>query len=409
MKKYILFFVFFLLLLGGFFYYSKNYQKNSQNYLKTNLKETIIPSAKAVSEEKKYTIKKFEIKKGSTFGSLMAKAGIDSREAQEMYKNLKDIYNLTNIRLGRTFDFYYNRKTDALEKIVYQIDTQDNLEIFKKDNIWTGEIKKINYEIKIKTGEGEVKTSMYQAAKDGGVDERVIIALANAFQWTIDFAMDSQVGDKFKVVYEERYLDGKYVMPGRILAGKYINKGKEFKVFYFEEDENNKGYFDEEGNSVQKMFLRAPVEFKYISSGYTTGTRRVMEVGLVGRHRAIDYAAAIGTPIRAVGDGVVTFAGWSSIGYGNFTKIRHNATYSTNYAHQSKIIVKVGQRVKQGQIIGYVGSTGYSTGPHLHFEMVKNGQKINPLKEVLPPGKPIKKENRARFFKEIEKYQKLLN
>ena len=249
---------------------------------------------------------------------------------------------------------------------------------------------------------------MYQAALDNNIDIRAIIELANAFQWTIDFAMDPRTGDTFKFIYEERFLDGEYVMPGQILAGYYINAGKKFSIYYFEESEDNKGFFDENGNSVQKMFLKAPVAFKYISSGYTTGKRIIMEFGLSGPHRAIDYAAPLGTPIRTVGDGTVTFAGWNSHGYGNFTSIRHNGTYSTNYAHQSKIIVRAGQKVKQGEVIGYVGSTGYSTGPHVHFEMVKNGVKINPLKEILPPGKPIKNENRDRFFETIKKYQEEL-
>lgn len=275
--------------------------------------------------------------------------------------------------------------------------------------IWKAEIIPIPYEIKIKTAQGEVETSMYQAAIDNNIDIRAIIELANAFQWTIDFAMDPRIGDTFKFIYEERYLDGEYVMPGKILAGQYINAGEKYEVYYFEESEDNIGFFDADGNSVQKMFLKAPVEFRYISSGYTTGKRVVMELGMSGPHRAIDYAAPLGTPIRAVGDGTVTFAGWNSHGYGNLTSIRHNATYSTNYAHQSKIIVKVGQKVKQGEVIGYVGSTGNSTGPHLHFEMVKNGVKINPLEEVLPPGKPIKEENRERFFNEIKKWQEMLN
>jgi murein DD-endopeptidase MepM/ murein hydrolase activator NlpD len=159
---------------------------------------------------------------------------------------------------------------------------------------------------------------------------------------------------------------------------------------------------------VQKIFLKAPVAFKYISSGYTTGNRVIMEYGLSGPHLAIDYAAPIGTPIRTVGDGTVIFAGWKN-GYGYFTSVRHNGTYTTNYAHQSKIAVRVGQKVKQGETIGYVGSTGYSTGPHLHFEMVKNGVKINSLKEVLPPGEAIKEENQARFFEAIREWQGILN
>ena len=197
-------------------------------------------------------------------------------------------------------------------------------------------------------------------------------------------------------------------MPGKVLAGQYVNEGENHELYYFEETKDNIGYFDAEGNSAQKMFLKAPVEFRYISSGYTTGNRVVMEIGLSGQHRAVDYAAAMGTPIRAVGDGKVTSAGWSRAGYGNLISIRHNGTYSTNYAHLSKFAVKAGHSVKQGEVIGYVGSTGYSTGPHLHYEMVKNGTKIDPLKEVLPPGKAIAEENRARFLEEKKKLEVLL-
>jgi murein DD-endopeptidase MepM/ murein hydrolase activator NlpD len=195
-------------------------------------------------------------------------------------------------------------------------------------------------------------------------------------------------------------------MPGRILAGRYINDGEPYDVYYFEESEENSGFFDDQGNSVQKIFLKAPVAFKYISSGYTTGARYIAEFRTyTSSHMAIDYAAAIGTPVRSVGDGTVIYAGWNSQGYGNYISVRHNGTYTTNYAHLSKIYVGYGQKVTQGETIGAVGSTGFSTGPHLHYEMVKNGVKVNPLREVLPPGKPIKEENQERFFTEIKKWQ----
>ena len=367
--------------------------------------------------EKKDRIERIEIKDGSTYGAIMEDADIPGSVYMEIYDASHDLYDLVKIRLGRFVELIYDKDTDEFKELRYKIDTEDELFVRKKirdtasstdESYWEAEIKPIDYEIKVVRKEGVVESSVYMAAINNGIDERAIIDLANAFQWSIDFAMDPRVGDTFKMLYEERYLDGEYVMPGRILAGVYVNDGVEHDVYYFEESEDNIGYFDKDGNSVQKMFLKAPVEFKYISSGYTTGNRVVMEVGLHGPHRAIDYAAAIGTPIRAVGDGTVTFAGWSSVGYGNLTKIRHNGTYSTNYAHQSKFAVRRGQKVKQGQIIGYVGSTGYSTGPHLHFEMVKNGVKINPLKEVLPPGKPIKDENKERFFKLLEDYKKQL-
>jgi murein DD-endopeptidase MepM/ murein hydrolase activator NlpD len=250
---------------------------------------------------------------------------------------------------------------------------------------------------------------MYQAALDSDIDIRAIIELARAFQWTIDFVMDPREGDTFKFVYEARFLNGEYVMPGQVLAGRYVNQGQTYDVYYFEESKENKGFFDKEGNSVQKMFLKAPVDFKYISSGYTTGPRYIAAFRrYTSSHMAIDYAAAVGTPIRVVGDGTVVSAGWNSSGYGYLTTVRHNSTYTTRYAHQSRIAVAYGQKVRQGDVIGYVGSTGFSSGPHLHYEMIKNGAKINPLNEILPPGEPIKEENRERFEAQKAEYQKML-
>lgn len=381
-------------------------------------------------EVRKDRIEEIEILDDSTYGELMRESGIDYALAMEIYEVAKEKYDLVKIRVGRFIELVFDKDSDEFVELRYKIDSEDMLIVSKFDidenaktiasssdeiegeeekikSDWQAVIEPIPYDIEVVVGSGMVESSMYQAALDHDIDIRAIIELANAFQWSIDFAMDPRVGDEFKFVYEKRFLDGEYIMPGSVLAGYYVNEGTKYQVYYFEENEKNVGFFDENGNSVQKMFLKAPVEFRYISSGYTTGNRVVMEIGLSGPHRAIDYAAAIGTPIRTVGDGRVTFAGWKN-GYGYFTSIHHNSTYSTNYAHQSKILVSVGQKVKQGDIIGKVGSTGWSTGPHLHYEMVKNGAKINPQQEVLPPGEAIKEENKERFYKEIQDWQELL-
>lgn len=349
-----------------------------------------------------------------TYGELMEEAvGVSLSHA--IYQAASSTYDLARIRSGREIELTYEKDTDILKQVVYKIDSEDELvardsRYYKKatsSDGWIAFKRPIPYEIEIAVKGGRVDNSMYQAALDNDIDERAIIELANAFQWTIDFAMDPRKGDEFKFIYEERYLDGEYVMPGRVKAGYYVNDGTRYEIYYFEENEENRGFFDQNGNSVQKMFLKAPVAFKYISSGYTTGNRVVMEIGLSGPHRAIDYAAPVGTPIRTVGDGTVIFAGWKR-GYGYLTSVHHNGTYTTNYAHQSRIAVRYGQKVEQSQTIGYVGNTGWSTGPHLHYEMVKNGVKIDPLKEVLPPGEPIKDENKKRFFEEIRQWQEML-
>lgn len=414
MLKKIFIFAVFIALISSIFYFSNNSQgffnqDNNEN------KETV-----EVQREPQDNKKLVEITAGSTFGELMTEAGISPSLSNAIYDQAFDSYDLATVKAGHFFELFFDPATDEFKKLVYKIDSEDELIVTyqnnevevassSEDSLFNliVEVKPIDYEVKIVTKEGEVKTSMYVAALENDIDERAIIEFANAFQWTIDFAMDPRVGDTFKFVYEERYLDGEYQMPGKVLAGQYINAGTKYQVYYFEETENNIGYFDENGNSVQKMFLKAPVAFRYISSGYTTGARYLEAFDIYTGHRAIDYAADYGAPIQAVGDGTVIMATYNG-SYGNMVQIRHNGTYQTNYGHMSKFAVSKGDKVKQGDIIGYVGSTGLSTGPHVHFEMVKNGVKINPLTEILPPGEAIASENQDRFFNEIAKWQEML-
>ncbi len=395
------------------FFISKNKAKDNKNEtLQVSASQEEVPVQKV--EDKRIYL---EVKEKDTYGKLMEDAGMGGNMANAIYEAAESIYDLSKVRLGKSLEFVYEKDTSELKELVYKVDSEEELSVkntkfypqASSGVSWVAEKRKIAYEVKLVVKGGEVQSSMYQAALDNDIDERAIIELADAFQWSIDFALDPRVGDEFRFVYEERYLDGKYVAPGKVLAGYYINAGQRYETYYFHESDDNKGYFDAEGNSAQKMFLKAPVSFKYISSGFTTGLRYIEAFNVSTGHRAVDYAAAKGTPIRAVGDGVVTFAGWSTVGYGNLVSIRHNGTYSTNYAHQSKMAVKKGDHVKQGQIIGYVGSTGFSTGPHLHYEMVKNGVKINPLAEVMPPGQAIKDENRERFEKEKGELMEMLN
>lgn len=368
---------------------------SEQNY--TTEEEEIIPP--------EFKIESVEIQAGDTFGVVASRAGLRSAEANAIYNTTKDVYDLAKIKAGSFLELFYGFSDGELKKIIYKTDSETELLIsVLPDNNFAAELRGIEYETKIVTKEAEISNSLYVSALEVGMDERAVIALAEAFQWSIDFAMDPRVGDTFRVIYEERYLEGEYVRPGRILAARYVNDGKPYELYYFEESEENKGYFDEDGNSVQKMFLKAPVAFKYISSSFTTGLRYVEAFNVSTGHRAIDYAASLGTPIRSVGDGTITFAGWNG-SYGYMVSVRHNGTYSTNYAHMSKMAVKKGTRVKQGEVIGYVGSTGFSTGPHLHYEMVRHGVKVNPLTEVLPPGEAIKDENKDRFIEQVTTWQ----
>jgi murein DD-endopeptidase MepM/ murein hydrolase activator NlpD len=355
-----------------------------------------------------YSAETVMIGEGDTFGTVMAKAGVSPSDTSAILAASEPVYDLTSVRLGRGITVVRSRASNELLAIEYRIDSEEMLRVSHGNDGWTAERSDIPYETTEKFGSGVIESSMYQAGLDAGIDERAIVAASEVFQWSVDFALDVRKGDMFAFLYEERHLNGNYEGPGSVLAAKFVNAGTEFYGFRFEMPDGEVGYYDEEGNSLQKLFLKAPVHFKYITSGFTTGLRYVSQFNTSTGHRAIDYAAPSGTPIRAVGDGTVVGAGWNGP-YGNWTSIRHNATYTTNYAHQSRIIVKRGQQVSQGEIIGYVGSTGFSTGPHLHYEMVKNGTKINPLAETFPSGDPLPEQYKEEYLRIVEALKPRLN
>lgn len=388
-----------ILAVAAFFYLSRG----SEAGLGSNDNE-VTSQLEEVKKEPEFRKEKVMIETGNTYGVVMEKTNLEASAISAIYEAAQPVYDLAQIRAGYEIELIYGYKDGVFKGLVYKLDSEEELFVRPEADKFIAEIRDIPYETRVVKKSGEIESSLYVAALNQGIDERAIINLADAFQWTIDFAMDPRVGDTFSLVYEERYLDDEYIAPGRVLAGHYVNDGTEYSVFYFEENEDNAGYFDAGGNSVQKMFLKAPVAFKYISSGFTTGKRYVEAFNVSTGHRAVDYAAPSGTPIRSVGDGTVSLASWNG-SYGNMVSVRHNGTYSTNYAHMSKIAVKRGAKVKQGDIIGYVGSTGFSTGPHLHYEMVKNGAKVNPLAEVLPPGESLSAESKERFLAEISQYE----
>ena len=402
-KKRILFITLIVLVLLAIAFYYYNQAMAGRAIMDVDILQE--DEAEATEMISPYLINKIEILAGDTFGQVAERAALSAKEAAAIYEAAKEVYDLARIKAGAYLELIYDRQTNELLEVVYKIDSEEELVIIvQADKSFIAQLRPIAYDVKVVHKEAKISDSLYLSALEVGMDEKAIIALAEAFQWSIDFAMDPRVGDTFKVIYEERYLQGEYVRPGKILAARYVNDGTAYELYYFHETDDNEGYFDKEGNSVQKMFLKAPVAFKYISSGFTTGLRYVEAFNVSTGHRAIDYAAPSGTPIRSVGDGTVTFAGWNGP-YGYMVSVRHNGTYSTNYAHMSKMAVKKGAKVKQGDVIGYVGSTGFSTGPHLHYEMVRNGIKINPLTEVLPPGQAIDAENKERFLQSITDWQ----
>ena len=243
---------------------------------------------------------------------------------------------------------------------------------------------------------GTIESSLFLAAADAGISDRTIMNLAGIFAWDVDFMLDIRSGDSFTIVYEDIWKDGERVAEGNILAAEFVNQGEHFTAIRFEDDSGRVDYFTPEGNSVRKAFLRAPLTFSRISSNFNP-RRRHPKLNTIRAHKGVDYAAATGTPIKAAGDGKIIHRGRKG-GYGNTVIVQHGGNITTLYAHMSRYGKgRVGSRVRQGQIIGYVGATGLATGPHLHYEYRRNGVHLNPRTVKLPDAEPIKAEYLPAF------------
>jgi len=367
----------------------------------------------SLSSEPQKIVRKQEILAGSTFSLLAGQSGIATTTANAILTSAKGVYDLARITAGKHFALVYDGATGILEELIYEIDKEDKLVVKNVSTttteVWEAALVPIEYTIKIDKAQGVIESSLYETVVSQGLDERLALALAETFAWQIDFAAQIQKGDSFKVIYEKKYREGNYDHPGAIIAAEFTNAGERFQGFYFKGNETKEGYYDENGNSVQKVFLKAPLQYKYISSGFSYNRFNPI-LKTFTAHRGIDYAAPSGTPVVTVGDGTVAEAGWKGY-YGIMVKIRHNETYSTVYGHFSSIAkgIKVGARVKQGQIVGYVGSTGLSTGPHLHYEMHKFGSLVNPFTEKIPAGEPVKGLDIQAFREVRDRYQAELN
>jgi len=348
-----------------------------------------------------------EIISGSTFSVVASDAGLATSTIASILDSAKKVYDLALIRAGKDLVFVFDKETNNLKELNYDISTEEKLiiqNISTSTETWQAERKPIDYEVQIAEAEGIIDSSLYETMVGQGIDGRAVIALAEVFAWQIDFAGEIQKGDSFKVIYEKRFLNDNYVMPGKILAAKFIASGEEYKGFYFKGSDGKEGYYDDNGKSLEKVFLKSPIQYRYVSSGFSY--KRVNPVtGGVSAHRAIDYVAPSGTPVVSIGDGTVIQAGWNGA-YGISVKVRHNDTYTTVYGHFSSLArgIKRGVSVKQGQVIGYVGSTGQSTGPHLHYEVHKFDVLINPFNIVVPDGKPVSESDKALFEEAKKNY-----
>ena len=363
-----------------------SYFKKSISYLFSNLKP-------------KYEDIEYKVKTGDTLVSILNSFSVNKNEVQKIVKllNNTDVKNLNqNLTLKFTLE-----NTDDLKKvtkILIPVTKSRKLEIFKdvKNSTFTKRDLITNLEKKIVLKESVIKTSLYKSATKENISPNIIIEFARLYGFQIDFQRDIRKNDSFQIIYEV-FVDenGKIFENGNIIYANLILRGQYNQLYYFPK-KNFNGHYDENGKSVKKALMKTPINGARLSSSF--GMRKHPILGYNKMHRGTDFAAPEGTPIMASGDGIIIKAGWCG-GGGNCVKIKHNKTYQTVYAHMKNFsnLSVPGNRIKQGQIIGYVGSTGMSTGPHLHYEVIENGKKINSQLLKLPPGKSLEGINR-KFF-----------
>ncbi len=350
-------------------------------------------------------IVKYEIKSGDTLSTVLSLQGI-TEDASQIINASKVVYDFTKIKAGQMLKFVFMEKGFATME--YAVTDNKVVTVEKTDDGFKASENDIKYDIKPTSVAGSIDSSLFVDASAAGLQDKTIMELANVFGWDIDFTADIRKGDSFKVIYEQRSLNGEAAKPGKILGAWFENQGQKYWAILYKDSDGKEKYYDLEGNSVARQFLKSSLDYKYISTQYTN--QRVNPVTKkLDTHKAIDFAAPSGTPVVAAADGTVVYSDWKG-GYGIDVEIQHDNSYKTLNAHLSRIAkgIKNGVTVEQGQVIGYVGSTGMSTGHHLHFAMYKKSTPINPLTAQLPKGEPVRESAKSDYYKARDQIKPLL-
>ena len=404
-KEYSIFIWLIVVTLSGIF--ALTIYKNSRNDQLEQIKSSLnnIYLKKTIQEITKnlnprYTNFIYISKSGDTYESIINNIDIEKDEKKLVIKTILAEKKLNILRINQKFKFKFDNLSNF--KITeFRIETDKKNEILfkksKKENIFVSKNIKKNFTKRTVYKETIITDSLYNSALNLGIKPNVIIEFARLYGFQVDFQRDIWKNDSFQIIYEEFINENKVIVDtGEIIFASLNLQNTDLQLYKYEYEKNKIDYFDENGKSIKKTLMKTPINGARLSSSF--GKRKHPILGYTKMHLGTDFAAPTGTPIMASGDGKVTKAGWCG-GGGNCVKIKHNSKYQTVYAHMSKFGrgIKKGVRVKQGQIIGYVGSTGLSTGPHLHYEVIENGRKINSQKLKLPSGKTLKGEQRKQF------------
>ena len=348
--------------------------------------------------EPKYKKINHQIKSGETFDGILKNYSIDKKEVITIKNSISKEVNLNKLNTKQSIQFSLDQTNNKIKEFTFQISNTEKIYLTKniKEGKFNQKLLSIKLNKKIIYKENIILQSLYKSAIDQGIPPNTIIEFARIYGFQVDFQRDIKKQDKFQIMYEVFLNEKKEIVEnGEIIFANLKLSGQDNELYYFE-NEKNFGHYDKNGKSIQKALMKTPINGARLSSSF--GMRKHPIDGFNKMHRGTDFAAPIGTPIMASGNGVIKKASWCG-GGGNCVKIKHNSTYQTVYAHMSKFAkgIKAGVRVKQGQTIGFVGSTGKSTGPHLHYEVIVNGKKVNSQKLKLPSGRILKGKERILF------------
>lgn len=342
------------------------------------------------------------VRRGDSLAAIFKRHSIAPRELHAIMQLGRLTRNLNALHPGDTVHLKLDDQ-NKLEQMVFDIDRLKSLQISRQqDGQFAARVIEHELERRLTQTSGVINTSLFEAGKAAGLQDRLIMEMTAIFGWDIDFVLDIRRGDHFTLIYEEQYLNGEKIQDGPIIAAEFINQGRRVHAIRYTDEQGRSDYYSPEGYSMRKAFLRTPVDFRRISSRF--GKRHHPVLNRMRMHKGVDYAARPGTPIQAAGEGKIVYRGWKG-GYGRVIILQHGGRYSTLYAHMSgfKGGLRVGSRVKQGQTIGFVGSSGRATGPHLHYEFRVDGTHRDPLTVKLPDAEPIKAAYKKDFMQLAEK------
>lgn len=392
---------FFTLILSSFLFWQRNFkiERVIQVFYPQGAQES--SSEETSWADSPENISRHTIEKGDIPADIFMQHGkLKSNEVTTLLAASAGIYDFSNLRIGKNIDFIFNEAEKVQLQQINYYPTSERMVVAEVDGeSFHVEKKDIPYAVTEKNVSITIDEYLYKDALDEGLTAATIVELADIFSFDVDFTTEIREGDELKLIYQKRTLDGETAPDGKVLAAKFTNQGESHFAYYFEENGDG-SHYDAEGKELTRQFLRAPLSYRRITSGYT-GARRHPITKKVTAHYQIDYAAPIGTPVVATARGTITSAGWAG-GWGNMVRLRHDNGYTTHYGHLSGYGegVKTGSSISQGQVVGYVGSTGWSTGPHLDYGMKLNGSPVNPMSLKLPKGKPLESSLLEKFEKQ---------